>query len=308
MRRSRSFRLCSAAPWSLQPGAVRLRRPAGALGGDPLAAAQICGGAGLRTGQQRPGAAVEQHLAAGGPRPGADVDNPVGGQHQLRVVLHHQQGVAGIAQPTQHPGHPLDVPWVQADTRLVEHEQGVHQSGAQCRGEINALHLAPGQGAGLAVQAQVAEPHLAQIAQAGTDLPQQLIGRLIQGRRQGQAVAQSPAAFDGQTGQVVDIQPGQGPEAGLGLGHGARAVAPLGRQHGVGLSAVAQSPEQALVLQPGPAAVRALVVGPVFGQQHTDVHLVGLGLQPIEEAPHSEPDPLVPGPLALQHPVPLGPA
>src|SRR5207245_10163058 len=33
----------------------------------------------------------------------------------------------------------------------------------------------------------------------------------------------------------------------------------------------------------------ALLVCPVFREQHTDVHLVGLGLEPLEEAPHAVP-------------------
>ncbi len=77
-------------------------------------------------------------------------------------MLDHEQGVAGIAEAVHHPDDAVHVARVQADAGLVQHEQGVHQGGAQGGGEVDALHLAAGQGAGLAVQRQVAQPHLVQ--------------------------------------------------------------------------------------------------------------------------------------------------
>ena len=56
---------------------------------------------------------------------------------------------------------------MQADAGLVEHKQGVHQRGAQRRGEVDALHFAAAQGAALPVQREVADAHVAQVFQAG---------------------------------------------------------------------------------------------------------------------------------------------
>ena len=38
----------------------------------------------------------------------------------LRLVLHHQHGVALVAQPQQQTVHAFDVVWVQPDRRFVE--------------------------------------------------------------------------------------------------------------------------------------------------------------------------------------------
>jgi hypothetical protein len=42
--------------------------------------------------------AVEDDVAAALARAGADVEQAVGGEHHLRVVLDHHQRVAGVAQ------------------------------------------------------------------------------------------------------------------------------------------------------------------------------------------------------------------
>ena len=55
---------------------------------------------------------------------------------------------------------------VQADRRLVEHEQRVHERRAERGGQVDALHLAAGQRARLAVEREVAQAHFAEIAEA----------------------------------------------------------------------------------------------------------------------------------------------
>ena len=151
--------------------------------------------------------------------PGAwtQVEDAVGGEHDLGVVLDHQEGVAGVAQSVQDPDDAVHVPRVQPDAGLVEHEQGVDQGGAQGRGQVDALGLAPGEGARLAVQGQVAQPHLAQVAQAGAHPGQEQVQGLIQPRREGQRLEEVAAAPDGQPHEVVDVEPGQG-LPGLGVG------------------------------------------------------------------------------------------
>jgi hypothetical protein len=60
---------------------------------------------------------------------------------------------------------------------LVQHKQGVDQRGTQRCGEVDALHLAAAERAALPVQREVANAHVAQVAQAGVDLfKQQLEG------------------------------------------------------------------------------------------------------------------------------------
>ena len=55
-------------------------------------------------------------------------------------------------------------------------------------------------------------------------------------------------------------------------------------EHGVGVVLAPEAPEQAVELQARAAAGLARRVAAVLGQQHADVHLVGLALQVLEEA------------------------
>ena len=141
-----------------------------------LAPAQVGTGEGVGT-FERFGAAVKHDGAAALARARPHVEHAVGGEHHGRVVLYHHQGVAGIAQALHGDDDAVHVAWVQADAGFVEHKQGVDQRGAQRRGEVDALHFAATQGAALAVEREVANAHVAQVAQAGADFfEQQLEG------------------------------------------------------------------------------------------------------------------------------------
>ena len=254
--------------------------------------------------------AVEHDLPAPLARPRAHVDQPVGGQHHRRVVLDHHQGVAGIAQPVHGLHDAVHVARMQADAGLVQHEQGVHQRGAERGGEVDALHLATAEGAALAVQREVAQAHVAQVADAGAHLVEQQLQRfIVQDVRQAQGVEEHPQPVDRQEHQVVQAQARQGLHLGARPGRAHRHIALGRRQHRVGIGARAQAPQQGFQLQPGAAATGAGRVAAVLGQQHPDVHLVGLALQVLEEAAHAVPL-LVPvaGPVgrAFQHPFVLG--
>jgi hypothetical protein len=148
---------------ALQHQARRVRRTsAGKPMPDLLAPAQV--GAGQRVGAAQVLRACRRTRSARrAPGPRAHVDHAVGRQHHGRVVLDHHQRVAGIAQALHGLGDAVHVARVQADAGLVEHEQSVHQRGAQRRGQVDALHLAAGQRAALAVQTQVADADVAQV-------------------------------------------------------------------------------------------------------------------------------------------------
>jgi hypothetical protein len=78
-----------------------------------------------------------------GPR--AHVDDAVGRQHDLRIVLDHEQRIAIVAQPVHDLDHAAHVARVQSDRRLVEHEQRIDQRRAERRGQVDPLHLAAGE-------------------------------------------------------------------------------------------------------------------------------------------------------------------
>ena len=101
----------------------RSRRP----GGDPLSPREVVRGQGIRCVEQPLDGPEKHHLSAPLSGPGAQIKHQVGGPDELRVVLDHDESVAGVAQAMQDPDQPPDVPGVQPDTRLVEDEKGVHE-------------------------------------------------------------------------------------------------------------------------------------------------------------------------------------
>ena len=100
---------------------------------------------------------------------GANVDEVVGGLHDGLLVLDDDQGVSLIAEAVHDADEAVDVSRVQADGGLVEDEERAGQGGAEAGGEVDALDLAAGKGAGLAVEGKVAQPHLFEVEEAGND-------------------------------------------------------------------------------------------------------------------------------------------
>ena len=249
-----------------------------------LAARQIVGGERVRA-LQLVRRAGEHDPPAALARSGPDVEDAVGGEHDLRVVLDDHQRVAGVAQLLHDVDHAAHVARVQADRRLVEHEQRVDERGAERGREVDPLHLAARERARLAVEREVAQADLAEVREAGADLGQEEIGGLVERRGQLEGLEERAQALDRQQHQVVD-----------------RALG------------APQLPEERVGLEPRAAARRARRVRAVARQQHADVHLVGLGLEPGEEALHAVPlarpglPPAHPVRVALDHPaaVPLG--
>ena len=201
-----------------------------------------------------------------------EVEDAVGGEHDLRVVLDDDERVAGIPQLLHHVDDAAHVARMQPDRRLVEHEQRVDERRAERGGEVDPLHFAAGERARLAVEGEVAQAHLAEVREAGADLGEQEVRRLVERRGQLERREERPQALDREQHEVVDRVP----------------LAPELPQHRVGL-------------EPCTAASGARRVRAVARQQHADVHLVGLGLQPGEEALHAVP--LARPGLAPAHPI-----
>ena len=77
---------------------------------------------------------------------GADVDQPVGLTNGVLIVLDHNQRIAKVSQMMQGLDESFVVALVQADGRLVEHVHDADQTGANLRGESDALRFTAGQG------------------------------------------------------------------------------------------------------------------------------------------------------------------
>ena len=105
--------------------------------------------------------------AAGGAGAGADIDEVVGGEHDGLLVLDDDEGVSLIAEAVHDADKAVDVAGVEADGGLVEDEKGAGEGGSEAGGEIDALDLAAGEGAGGAVEGEVAEADLVEVAEAG---------------------------------------------------------------------------------------------------------------------------------------------
>ena len=102
--------------------------------------------------------------------PGAEVDDVVALADDLRIVLDDDDGVLLGAQLVQDAHQALAVARVQADRRLVEDVERVDQRRADGGGEVDALQLAAGERARLAVERQIVEADVDQVAQAAADL------------------------------------------------------------------------------------------------------------------------------------------
>jgi len=122
----------------------RCGRGSGGLGSwrNELAPAEVLPGEG-GTGADLRRAAEEDHLATFLPGPRSQIEDAVGLEHDLWVVLDHDERVAGIAQALHHADDPLHVARMQPDGGLIENEQCVDERGAERGREVDALHLAP---------------------------------------------------------------------------------------------------------------------------------------------------------------------
>ena len=287
-----------------QASAVPERGAGRRASGDPLLFAQVLRGERRAALKERGGGAEEHHLAAALSRPWSDVEHPIRREHDLRVMLHHEEGIAGVAQPVQHADHAAHVARVEPDAWLVEHEERVDERGAERGGEVDALHLAPAQGARLPVQGQVAESDLHEVAQASADLVDQQGGGIVHRRRQTDRLEEAGAGRDRHQHHVVDREPGQRAQARLVERAADGPEAGRGAKRPLGVRDVAHPPVQRGRLQACSAAFRTRRVGAVFREQHPDVHLVALGLEPVEEAAHPVPRSRSPAPgaFALDHP------
>ena len=277
----------------------------------PLAAREVIGGKRIGRPLQFLRRAEAHDAAAAFPRPGAEVENAVGGKHDLGVVLDDHQRVAGIAQLFHDADHAAHVARVQSDRRLVEREQRIGERGAERGGEIDALHFTAGEGSRLAVEREVAQPHVREIAEPRAHLGQQQVGRLVHGRRQTQLLEKRPRALDRQQHEIVHRQPRQRCEPVFAPVDAARQKAPGGPECGVRILLRAHPPQQGAGLEPRTAARLAGRIGAVAGEQHADVHLVGPGFQPLEVAGNAVPRagpglaPAHPAGIAFEHPPPV---
>ena len=101
---------------------------------------------------------------------------------------------------------------MQADGRLVQHEQRVGERSAERSGEVDALHFAARERAALAVEREIAKPHVAQIAEPRPHFAKHQLARFIHHgahRSKVQRGEELSQPFDRQQHQIVNGEAGQ---------------------------------------------------------------------------------------------------
>ena len=189
-------------------------------------------------------------------------------------MLDDEQGVSRVAEPMQDADETVDVARVEADAGFVEDVKRVDEGGAERGGQIDALDFAAAEGAGLAVEREVAEADIDEIAEARADFGEQEIIGFIERGGQFEVVEELETAVDGQQHDIVDVL-------------------------------VIDAPQERIRFQSRAAAGFAGDIRAVLREQDADVHLVALRLQPIEEPLHAVPDLVFPRAYAVDHPFAL---
>ena len=149
---------------------------------------------------------------------GAEVDDPIGGFHDLKVVLDDDDGVTGVHQALENSQQHAHIVEVQAGGRLVEEEErggrrgqrlvecGVRRGprcggGYHCFGEVadqfQALAFAAGEGVDGLAEPEIAKPHFFQQLQT--------LHRAPRRTGFGEAGQEGDGFFDGGVQQVGDV-------------------------------------------------------------------------------------------------------
>jgi hypothetical protein len=123
----------------------------------------------------------------------AQVQHVIGGGDGVGIVLHHQDGVAQIAQAPQNLDEAVGIARMEADGGLIQHVESAHQMRAQRCGQLDALGLAAGKRRGQPVEREVFQADLIEKAQPLARLFENFVGDGGLLRSQGQGIEETPA-------------------------------------------------------------------------------------------------------------------
>ena len=151
---------------------------------DGSLAVEVLGGNGVGLQHVFDGA-LKHHLAALPSGTGTDVDDVVGMQHHVAVVLDDDDRIADVAQLFERVDEPVVVALVQSNAGFVEDVEHVDQLRTNLRSQADALAFAASQRCRLAVQRQIVKPYFKQEVQSRTYLLQYLGSNLALGALQG---------------------------------------------------------------------------------------------------------------------------
>jgi hypothetical protein len=135
---------------------------------------------------------------------GTEVHDPVRRGHGFPVMLHHDKGVADVAEMTQGAQQFDVVPLVQADGGLVQNVEDAGEFRTHLGGQADALRFAAGQGRTFAAERQVVQSHVDQKTQPAGNFLEQFIGDDFTVATQLQSGEKILGFSDGHLGQVDD--------------------------------------------------------------------------------------------------------
>ena len=123
-------------------------------------------------------AAAEDHPSALGTGFGPHIDKQVGGPHYLLIVFDDNNGVAQVAKALQDRDKSLSITGMQTYRRFIEYIHRTHQRTAQGGHQIDSLTLAAAQTVRAAVQGQIGQTHVGNIAKPRQHLVYGLAGNI----------------------------------------------------------------------------------------------------------------------------------
>src|SRR5690606_5911554 len=157
---------------------VRIERPPRRGQRNPPAARQVLARQRRRIRTDLVRRALRDDLAAVRARARAEIDDVIGREDRLAVVLDDHHRVAEVAQVEQRAEQALVVALMQADRRLVEDVHDADEPRADLAGEPDALGFAARERIGTAIEREVAEPDVDEEPDPIRDLGDDLLGDL----------------------------------------------------------------------------------------------------------------------------------
>ena len=186
---------------------VSVARAARFRNGDPASSREVVSRDGGRILLDLLGRSRRHDQAAVNARTGANIKKIIGVLHRLLVMLHHDHGVADVAQALQRGDKLGVVALMQTDARLVQNIQHAHKRGADLRGQTNALRLTARERSRLARKGQIVKTHADEEAQPRAHLLEDLGGDRALGLGQGKRVDEFQRLLHRKRAKLVKVQP-----------------------------------------------------------------------------------------------------
>jgi hypothetical protein len=106
---------------------------------------------------------------------GTKIDEVIAGADNGFFMFDDYNGVSFIPKVVHNLDELGNIALVKAHGGFIEHKKRVGKSGAETGGEVNALDFSTGERVGGAVEREVGESYVAEVAEAGCDLGKSVV-------------------------------------------------------------------------------------------------------------------------------------